>query len=57
MSSLSLAEPRGKRRSSQLDDLHADAIGVSGKRFDVGSISGDDRDSWFGDRDDGCIDG
>ena len=38
------------------DDLDADAIGVSGKCLDVGSISGEDRASWFGNRDHQCVD-
>ncbi len=39
------------------DDFDADAIGVGRKSLDVGSVSGEDRASWFGDRDDECIDG
>jgi hypothetical protein len=38
------------------DDFDADAIGVSGKRLDVGSIAGEHRAAWFGDRDDECVD-
>jgi hypothetical protein len=39
------------------DDFDADAISVSGERLDVGSIPGEDRAAWLGNRDDECIDG
>lgn len=39
------------------DDFDADASGVSRKRLDVGTVSGEDRASWFGQRDDEGIDG
>jgi hypothetical protein len=39
------------------DDVDADAISVRGERLDVGSVSGDDRAAWLGNRDDECVDG
>jgi hypothetical protein len=44
-------------RNDVSDDFDADAIGVSGKRLDVGSVSGEDRAAWLGNRNDECIDG
>ncbi len=48
---------RLSRRGDVSDDFDADAIGVSGERLDVGSIAGEDRAAWLGNRDDECIDG
>lgn len=50
-------EPCWSRCSAVSDDVGADAISVSGERLDVGSISGEHRATWFGNRDDECIDG